>query len=133
MDSDDDALAAELELLDAMYGDAAPFRSGVRCSGGVAPAMGGMPFSEEDVKQVVIGARHIAILLTDGRVCRMSFTLNPSAVLEQVERAQTKAAPGLGARGRLGGAARKGVSFSAGGAPQTQQQQQKVPGARSGP
>ena len=65
-----------------------------------------LPFSEEDVKQVVIGARHIAILLTDGRVCRMSFTLNPSAVLEQVERAQTKAAPGLGARGRLGGAAR---------------------------
>ena len=37
-----------LPLLDAMYGDAAPFRSGVRCSGGVAPAMGGMPFSEED-------------------------------------------------------------------------------------
>lgn len=63
-----------------------------------------LPFSDDEVKHVAVGSRHIAILLTNGRVCRMGFSLNEGAVQDQVERAEARAVV-ASERGRLGSAA----------------------------
>ena len=65
-----------------------------------------LPFGDDEVKDVAAGPRHIAILLNDGRVCRMEFGLNQGAVQDQVERAEARATLASGRRGRLGSAAR---------------------------
>lgn len=65
-----------------------------------------LPFGDDEVKDVAVGPRHIAILLNDGRICRMEFGLNEGAVQDQVERAEARAMLASGRRRRLASAAR---------------------------
>ena len=47
-----------------------------------------LPFDDKLVADVVIGPRHLAVLLTDGRVCRLKFFLDEKAAQEQVNEAE---------------------------------------------
>jgi hypothetical protein len=58
-----------------------------------------------DVNEIAIGPKHVALLLADGRVCRVSLVLNEQAVQAQVEQSQPQ--PSASPRSVAGARARQ--------------------------